>query len=202
MIIPKWHFKLKIIAFILSLHHFGYIFAFLAMFIEGDVTLFTVALLTHAGAFSLPIIFFTMLSGILIGDSLWYLFGKRFQNNKIFERLAKKLPPRFEELILKHPYRTFFISKFAYGFHRIILLKSGSLNLDFKKFAKVDYTVSTIWFLIIGSLGYFAGASLPLIKKTFKFGGITVALIILLLFFSEYLITYLWKKKINKNNQP
>lgn len=195
MLFDAIHLKIKIIAFILSLGSFGYVLVFLSMFLEGEASLFALAFLTHEGAFSLPLITITALLGVWFGDSLWYLIGQRSQNNYFFKKMEKKLPNRFDYYIINHPWKSLFLSKFAYGFHHITLIRIGSLNMNFKKFAIIDYTTSTIWLFTIGSIGYFAGALLPTAKKYLKFGELFIFGLIVLLFFSEYLIKYLWNKK-------
>ena len=144
----------------------GYVVVFFGMVIEGDAVLFANAFLVHQGFFSFWPSVLVSFSGVLIGDILWYLLGARLKDSSSFVvRSAKRIAQPFDEHIQKQPFRAVFVSKFMYGLHHQVLMRFGMLGRPLGLLVREDVAASAVWFLIIGSLGFFFSASIMLIRR-------------------------------------
>lgn len=171
----------------------GYFLIFIGLLIEGEFVLFTAAFLTHQGAFDIGDMFIVAVSGVLLGDILWYfagtlLNGKKYWWQKWFNRLAKP----FDRHLAENPFRIIFISKFTYGLHRAILIKAGMLKIARGEFLKADAASAFLWIVIVGGLGYGASASFLPVSHYLRLAEVGLALglvgfFLILHFASRYL---------------
>lgn len=164
----------------------AYLVVFLGMVFEGDIILFSAAFLAHQGILNPVPVFLTALWGMIFGDNMWYSLGRR--KNYPFKQWAEKLAQPFDEQLLKNPMRTIFVSKFTYGFNRAILMRAGSLRLNWKKLEESDILATLLWMAIVGGLGYFSSASFNYAKTYLRYGEIALILSLLLFVALEHLI--------------
>ncbi|MDP3999158.1 MAG: hypothetical protein Q8P76_01015 [bacterium] len=175
----------------------SYIIVFLGMILEGDIVLFTTAFLTKQGLFDSGDIIFTVITGVLLGDYLWFWAGAHPNFLPAFlKRWVTSVSEPFDEHLKQSPAYTIFISKFTYGFNKIILVRAGMLNIPIQSVIK-NYLLSLIlWMLIIGSIGYFAGFSFILIKKYVRFAEITLFASLAIFIIAWKLISRRAKKRL------
>ncbi len=162
----------------------GYIIIFFGMFIEGDVILFAAAFLARLGLFEVLPLFLTSIAGMTIGDAFWYALGKykkKFPAPLVafFERVTAP----FDAALGARLVRTLVFTKFAYGIHRLIVARAGSVRAPFSKFLRADALATVIWATAIMSLGYFGGFALEAFKNYFRFAeiGLLAGLVLLIL---------------------
>ncbi len=170
----------------------GYLVFFLAMLVEGEIFLFVAAFLTQQGVFNPFIMAPVVLTGITVGDILWYRLGLKLNHSASrLARWAEKISKPFDHHLSTRPMRTIMISKFIYGVHRAIIIRSGILKIDFHKFLKYDFRANLIWLVVVGGLGYASGASYHLIKGYLRFAEIAILGIIILFLILERLLARL-----------
>jgi len=177
----------------------GYIIIFIGMMIEGDILLFTAGFLTHQGYFDIGIMLLLVFSGVIIGDNIWYVFGELMAEKKSFlgaKKFIGNLTNHFDEHLKNRPVRTIFISKFAYGFYRPVLLKAGASKLSFKRFIEADLAATFLWVFLIGGLGYLSSASFLAIKRYLKYTELTLLLSIVIFILISHIITKISKKEL------
>lgn len=160
----------------------GYAIVFFGMIFEGEAILFAAAFLTHQGFFSFTPTTLIVFTGTFLADMLWYWVGKKFKAptyllGKWVERLASPL----DEHLQKRTKRTIFVSKFTYGLHHIMLMRSGALNIPLKEYLPDAFLATIPWIIIIGFLGFASSASLFFIRRYLRF--VEVGLFIMLLIF-------------------
>ncbi|MBI4993828.1 VTT domain-containing protein [Candidatus Wolfebacteria bacterium] len=165
----------------------GYWIAFFGIMIEGDILIFVSFFLASQEYFKVGKLFFVLFLGTIIGDMIWYYFGSWANKFLLVAKLAKKIKI-FDDHLIKRPFHTMVISKFAYGLHHLILMRAGALNFDFKKFVKYDFVSGAVWISSIGVLGYLSGASFLAIKKYLKFTEVGLLLAIFIFILAEYFI--------------
>lgn len=166
-----------------------FLILFVGMVFEGDLLLFSSAFLASQDYLSVNILTFVIFSGVMFGDSLWYCFGHiLYQKFSFFRRLLDKIPPRYDKHIFDRPFRTFLISKFTYNMHHPILLRAGTINLDFKVFLKNDFKATVAWFVVVGGLGYLSGSYFFIVRNYLKYAEILLFILVLALFLIEYFI--------------
>ncbi len=179
----------------------GYFLLFLGMIIEGDIALFASGFLVHEGFMKTSWALGVVLLGALSSDVLWRSWGVRLrEKNNGLSGWVERIAGPFDQQILEHPLRTILITKFVYGIHRPILLRSGMLNLSKKYFWRADIPALAIWILVIGGIAYGASSSLVLVKEYLKFGEIALACGLVLLIIIERFLGGLMKKKFSDRN--
>lgn len=176
-----------ILSSLLAWRPLGYALAFLGMLFEGDVTLFSIAFLTHRGFFDPGDMFVAAFGGVLIGDVLWYAVGARY-GAWLFRHpwIARVVAP-FDERLRRAPFQTVFLSKFAYGIHHPLLARAGALGIPFARFLKIDSMASFLWFAIVGSAGYASSVSLALARRYLRFTEVALAAALIGFIAVEYL---------------
>lgn len=165
----------------------GYFFVFLGMVFEGDIFLFTAAFLTHQGFFDFGDILITILSGVALGDLLWYWLGVRFGHQDSFiGRLVFRIAGPLDDYLKNRLGRTILTSKFAYGLHHPILARAGALRINLPQFIKKDVLANALWIIVIGGLGYFSSFSFRLIKKYLRYTEFALLTALAALILAEY----------------
>ena len=159
-------------AFITALVSLGgvlYLIVFLGMIFEGDVFLFTSFFLVHAKIVRLAPAVAAIFLGAIVGDILWYWMGRERPRLSFLPRWIQKVSTHacapFDEHIKHRLFHSVFISKFTYGIHHLLIVRVGMLKIRFKRFFKIDLPATLLWMLIVGGLGYVAGASFDLLRR-------------------------------------
>ncbi len=151
----------------------GYLAVFLLMMVEGDVALFTFAFLTSVGVFQIPYMLFSVVVGTLLGDVVWYAAGRYAFQARILTWLrviVTHMASPFESHLTARPFHTLFVSRFTYGIHHALLARAGMLKVPFRTVFSIDCPAILCWTAVIGSIGYFSGASFEFVKQWVRVG--------------------------------
>lgn len=177
------------ITFVEAHRFLGYLILFIGMLLEGETILIGAGILVHLKAFDPFDTFAVALSGVIMGDFLWYYVGaylcNRYGKNKFIEYAKRKILrffPNFEQ----KPFWSIFISKFIYGMNHSTLILSGFARIKFLLFAEASIVASTIWTMVILTLGYSLSYTAINISHNIKIFGVTVALVIVGFIALEY----------------
>jgi membrane protein DedA with SNARE-associated domain len=175
---------------------------FFALFFEGEIVIFTAMFLAHRGIFNLYEITAVLAVGVLLNDLCWHkLGGSAYGRSERAERWVQKFAGPLDNFLRQHQFKTFLITKFTYGLMRPTLVRSGMLGMTTKDFIKHDYPAAVVWITIVGGLGYFASASLPLLKHYFKLAEIILLVVLISFFIAWHLIIKLYlNKQTNVNS--
>jgi membrane protein DedA with SNARE-associated domain len=177
----------------------GYLIIFIGTMVEGDILLFTAGFLTHQGYFDIGTVIFLVFSGVIIGDNLWYVLGELMREREYFKKFRHfigNITDPFNEQLKNRTARTIFISKFAYGLYRPILLKAGTLRLPFRQFIEADLMATFVWMFLIGGLGYLGSASFLLIRRYLRYTELTLLLGIAVFILISHIVTKISKKEL------
>ncbi len=165
-----------------SLGPLAFAVVFFGIVLEGEMTLFTAAFLTQQGYFQPAEMAALGLVASHFGDWGWYVAGRRFcRPGTTVDRWICRLCGPLDRLLAANPVRTVFINKFVYGLSHLTLLRAGATKLTAGKVARADLPAATLWFLVIGSLGYFFSASAALVKNYIRYSEIALLAGLLLL---------------------
>lgn len=180
----------------------GYAAIFFGLLLEGEVIIFTAFFLAHLGAFDLGDIILVVVAAVAVNDLLWHKLGRsKYVASDRILNITKKISGPLDTLLQQHPFKTFLITKFTYGLMRPTLIRSGMLDLPEGRFIKYDYPAAAVWIAIVGGLGYFASASLPLLKHYFKLAEIILLVVLASFFIAWHLIIKLYlNKQTNANS--
>lgn len=173
-----------------------YVIIFFGVFIEGEVVSISSGILAHLGALNIPLtlacVFFGGLAKTFAGYSLGKFLFKRFNHNKFFTYMQKKVKgflPRFKE----KPFWSIFISKFILGANHIVILFSGFERIDYKKYLKAEIISTIIWAPGMVALGYFFSyTALHVSREIWRFSMVVLVLFILFILFDR-LISWLYE---------
>lgn len=180
------------IAYIALSKPVGYGLLALAMILEGDAFLFLAGFLVHQGLLDPLLVVAAAFPGVLVGDALWYLLGKRKYIPKfISEKFIDKIARRFDEMFSNNPFRTFLMSKFVYNAHHPLLLRLGMLKVRYREIFRYDIGATLIWGMIVGGLGYLSSASFTLVKAYLRFLEIGLFAGLVLFLLLEHLVNRL-----------
>jgi membrane protein DedA with SNARE-associated domain len=139
------------------LHHYGYSFLFLVVFVECvglPLPGFTVILIAAALAaelhFRLPAIFALAVVAALAGDSIWYALG-RLRGRPILRKLCSlSLSPdscvsRTESLFQRHGLKSLLVAKFMPGLNTVAAPLAGMLKVPRARFIGADVAGIALW---------------------------------------------------------
>lgn len=174
-----------------------YLLIAIAIFLEGEAVIFGVMFLAYQGSLNIYTSVAVIIISVLLTDIISYNIG--YYGPGIFPRAA-----RFYERIV-HPmdsklhrmsFLTFLISKFTYGFHRAVLIRSGMLRLPFWKFFKINLLTSSIWMITIAVIAFASWKSLSYIQKSLHYveAGLIIGVVGILI--GSHVIAHLSKKKL------
>ncbi len=167
----------------------AYAIMFFGVIVEGEVIGISSGILVQLGALSFPVavvcIFFGGLLKTLLGYRLGTFLNKRFNSNKFFMYVEKKVDsvvPKFKE----KPFWSIFISKFIIGANHLVILYSGYEGVDYRKYLKAEILATAIWAPIVLSLGYFFSyTALQISRDIWQFSMIVLVLFILFVVFDK-----------------
>jgi len=156
------HHSLALFISIVEAHrHWGYWLLCAAMVFEGELFLTAAGMLARLHAFDFFDSFIFALSGVLLGDMLWYFTGRELESRYPHHRISlfvirrvKKYLPDIE----KNPFHVIFLSKFIYGLNHSTLVVLGFLKVPFGHFMRIQFATSFIWSLIFLTIGYVFGS--------------------------------------------
>jgi membrane protein DedA with SNARE-associated domain len=172
----------------------AYLFIFLATILEGELVAISAGILVLLGALNFWIALLAIFCGGVIKTFLGYALGKllneKFNNNKFFQYLERKVfavMPHFEQ----KPFWSIFISKFLMMNH-VVILFAGYRRINFKKYLKAELVSTAIWAPSMLLLGYFFSyAAFQVSKKLSEFF-LIIILFVIAFFLVEKLISLLY----------
>ena len=171
-----------------------YFIILIGLILEGESILFAAFFFVNQGYLNLALVSVVAISGTILGDILWYYFGAKLQEIKFFKKWIDRLAVIIDKQIIQNPLRAIFVSKFAYGTHRITLIRSGALKINFKTYFQYASLASLVWIIVIGSLGYFSSALAgSLFPHYIKFAEISLLVGLIFLFGLSWLISKIFK---------
>ncbi|MDR3519809.1 MAG: hypothetical protein P4L63_02920 [Candidatus Pacebacteria bacterium] len=159
---------------------------YLGIIFEGEFFLICAGILTHLGALNFYfVLYFVLLGGLsktIIGYALGSFLYKKFNYNKFFKYIQKRVYSLLPSFKTK-PFWSIFISKFIIGANNLVVIFSGYERIDYKKFLKAEISSTIIWAPLMLSLGYFFSyTALRVSHNVWKF------LIVVLVLFTIFVI--------------
>jgi membrane-associated protein len=177
------HFLIRLVE-----HHqvLTYGIIYLGIIFEGEFFLICTGILTHLGAlnfeFALMFVLLGGLSKTVLGYALGEFLFKKFNRNKFFKYIQKRvysILPGFKN----KPFWSIFVSKFIMGANHLVIIFSGFERINYRKFLKAEISSTVIWAPMLLLLGYFFSyTAFRVSHNIWKF------LIVILILFMIYII--------------
>lgn len=172
-------------------------------FFEGPIVAFVVGTFVALGYFNIFLASSIMLLGDLVPDTACYFFGRYGKRKTLISRYAAKIGIKEEHfdaiqrLWNKHPGKTMFFSKLAYGLSTPFLVSAGLVGMSLKRFVCYAFPITMIQYAIFLALGYYFGNSFRLVSDKVEIvqiaigGGVAVIV-------AYYFLTRYMRKKLMK----
>lgn len=198
---------------------YRYLFLFLGGMVEGMNTLVLAGFIASTGQVKLYFIIPLLIAAHSINGYLWYAVGY-FGGSKSLDkwghqhRLSHQIINTIQNYFEKYSARAIMFAKFTFSLEIAMLIMSGSLKYNLKRFSKYNFLGSVGWVFMAVSIGYFFGQSFQLFFsfiKNFTFFLIFLAMAILLIytlkiiikrFFVRYIVIQQklreWREKIKE----
>ena len=93
--------------------------------------------------------FAACLTGAILGDSVLYFIGYSFGHTLVVKHprfahlLHAEREAKIEEMIRRHGFKVFFLSRFMVGIRAPVYLAAGTLRMSFKRFLLIDAVCAT-----------------------------------------------------------
>ena len=168
----------------------------LAIFFEGEAVIYTVMFLTFEKIISawitVPLIFVS----VMFTDFISYSIGARCP--KYFPRIAhyyEKLTSPMDARLKSVSFSVYLISKFTYGFHRAVLIRSGMIGIPVKKLFAINFFTSIIWIGAISAIAFGSWRSVSYLRS-FRYVEITLLAGIIGVLLGSHIISHFAKMKL------
>ena len=149
--------------------------------VPGETILLIAGYFASTGEFHLGLVMLIAATGAVIGDNIGFAIGHHFGRNVLLRvgRFFFLTPKRFEHMenyFERHGNKTILVARFITGLRVFAALLAGASKMPWRVFIVFNVAGAILWSVVITTLGYLFGNSLPLLIKWVGRSG-TVALI-------------------------
>lgn len=152
-------------------------------FLPGDSLLFVIGTLSGSGFLNIWIVYFILLTGAILGDSVNYWIG-RLVGPKVFTKensrfFKKAYLEKTREFYAKHGGKTIILARFLPIVRTFAPFVAGIGKMRYPTFLLFSISGGFIWVSSLTFAGYFFGG-IPFIKNNFEIAIIGIILVSLL----------------------
>lgn len=182
------------------------IFCGLGLPLPEDILLIFMGFLVYSGYGNLFIALTLGYLGIILGDSIIFIAGKRcglgLIKIKPFSKIiTKSRLKKAKKFILNHGKKTLLMARFLPGLRTPIFFSCGTLKMKYSIFFLIDSTAAIVSAPLFVLLGYFFGDKIDTLIFHLKKIDRIVLLIITLTFLSVYIIKKFYNKR-SESSRP
>lgn len=155
---------------------FGIIFAetglVITPFLPGDSLLFIVGTFSGAGLLNIWVVYFTLLTAAILGDSVNYWVGHKLgpkvfskENSRVFNKAYMEKTREFYE---RHGGKTIILARFVPIIRTFAPFVAGIGKMKYRTFVAYNIVGAFIWVTSLTFAGYFLG-SIPIVRNNFEY---------------------------------
>ncbi len=139
--------------------------------VPGETILLIAGYFASTGEFHLGLVMLIAATGAVIGDNIGFAIGHHFGRNVLLRvgRFFFLTPKRFEHMenyFERHGNKTILVARFITGLRVFAALLAGaSRKMPWRIFFAYNVAGAFLWSVVITTLGYLFGQSLPLLIK-------------------------------------
>ena len=138
--------------------------------VPGETILLIAGYFASTGQFNIALVILIAATGAIIGDNLGFAIGHHYGRGFLLRigRYVFLTPKRFaqiENYFQKYGNKTILVARFITGLRVFAALLAGASNMRWRTFLVYNIIGAVLWSLVITSLVYFFGQSLPLLLK-------------------------------------
>ncbi|OJI08560.1 MAG: hypothetical protein COX02_01625 [Candidatus Vogelbacteria bacterium CG22_combo_CG10-13_8_21_14_all_37_9] len=187
--------------------HYRYWILFPLATLEGPLVALVIGFLIHQGIFAFWPVYLLLLSGDLIPDSIYFFLGRWGNQKQLLQKYFN--PDRFvvknfsiiEKMWQKHPFKTMFFSKLAYGLSIPFLISAGLVKMTYLHFIIYALPITLFQYALLLFIGYYLGQSYTIVTPYIQNTGLVITGFLLIFFGLYLLFTRYAKKQIIKESQ-
>lgn len=169
---------------------------FFAMFFDANLMIIIGIFVISSGRLNPWAIAGIIISGAYLEQLVWFGVGRLMKKSSLLSRWVTKAVGRYDTHIINRSIRSLLLTKFIYGTHRATLLRSGMLDIAFKKFSKSSAVVVVFWLGIVGTFGFAFSLSYFAVKTYLKYAEFGLLAIVIIFFSAQYFVSKSLKKEL------
>jgi membrane protein DedA with SNARE-associated domain len=173
-----------------------YLIVFVAIFVEGDISLLIFGALSKERVLDFFLVVPVAILAAILHDVIFWRIGIRFSKTKKRKYLFFNFDKASELLDRIKPTMGIYVllSKFAWNFSRIIIISSGYVGMRFKKFIRYSAASSFLWTITYMSIGYVFADQTNIFRQKIVVAGTLMAGVVLIMALFEIYIKKILKK--------
>jgi membrane protein DedA with SNARE-associated domain len=149
---------------------FGVILENAGVPVPGETILLIAGYFASTGKFHLGLVMLIAATGAVIGDNIGFAIGHHYGRNVLLRvgRFFFLTPKRFahmENYFERHGNKTILVARFITGLRVFAALLAGASRMPWRVFIVFNVAGAVLWSVVITTLGYLFGQSLPLLVK-------------------------------------
>ncbi len=149
--------------------------------VPGETILLIAGYFAATGEFHLPLVMLIAASGAIVGDNIGFAVGHHYGRGFLLRagRFFFLTPRRLEHMegyFTRYGNKTILVARFITGLRVVAGPLAGASKMPWRIFFVYNIAGAVLWSVVIATLGYFFGQSLPLLIRWLRLSG-TVLLI-------------------------
>ena len=138
--------------------------------VPGETILLIAGYFASTGKFHLGFVMLIAATGAVIGDNIGFAIGHHFGRSFLlrigrFFFLTPKRLEHMENYFARHGNKTILVARFITGLRVFAALLAGASKMPWRIFFIFNVAGAILWSVVITTLGYLFGGSLPLLIK-------------------------------------
>ena len=138
--------------------------------IPGETILLIAGYFAATGEFNIALVMLIAAVGAVVGDNIGFAVGHHFGRGFLLRigRYVFLTPERFaamDKYFHLHGNKTILVARFITGLRVFAALFAGASHMKWRIFLLYNVMGAVIWSIVITTLGYLFGASLPILIK-------------------------------------
>ena len=138
--------------------------------VPGETILLVAGYFASTGVFRVPLVMLIAATGAVIGDNIGFAIGHHYGRGFLLKigRFFFLTPKRFEHMenyFKSHGNKTILVARFITGLRVFAVLLAGASKMPWRVFVVYNVAGAILWSVVITTLGYLFGQSLPLLVK-------------------------------------
>src|SRR5205814_4547298 len=138
--------------------------------VPGETILLVAGYFASTGVFRVPLVMLVAAMGAVVGDNIGFAIGHHYGRGFLLRvgRFFFLTPKRIEHLenyFANHGNKTILVARFITGLRVFAALLAGASKMPWRVFFVYNVAGAVLWSVVITTLGYLFGSSLPLLIK-------------------------------------
>jgi len=138
--------------------------------VPGETILLIAGYFAATGEFHIALVMLVAATGAVIGDNIGFAIGHHYGRAVLlrlgrFVFLTPKRVKHMEDYFERHGNKTILVARFITGLRVFAALFAGASKMPWRIFVVYNVAGAILWSVVITTLGYLFGQSLPLLVK-------------------------------------